>query len=440
VRRSIAAGCGVLAALLAPPPAHAQEVAYETVDRIVAVVGDSVIPLSRVAEEINVYRQQGVQVPTDPAEREAFRLEVLNGLIDQQLILQAALRDTMISVSEQEVQAAVDRAYREVRNQFGSELEFRRQLETSNFGTPEEYRRWLTDQQRRELISSQLVQRMREEGGLAPLAPTEGELRAFYEASRAQQEPRPATVSFRQVVLRVEPSAAALDSTRRLADSLVAVLRDDGDFGQLARRFSQDPGSRDRGGDLGWVRRGNFVPAFEAVAFRMRPGQISDPVLTVFGYHVIEVQRSQPAEVQARHILLQPQLTAEDDVRAREAAESVAQAMLDGEPFDSLARRYHDFAGQEQTLIEDFPRDQLPQNYQDAITGAEVGNVIGPIKLDLGDGRPKYAVIRVEELRPEGEFSFEDLRDQMRGALAQQNAMKRFLDGLRAATHVEIRL
>jgi peptidyl-prolyl cis-trans isomerase SurA len=173
------------------------------------------------------------------------------------------------------------------------------------------------------------------------------------------------------------------------------------------------------------VRRGNFVPAFEAVAFRMRPGQISDPVLTVFGYHVIEVQRSQPAEVQARHILLQPQLTAEDDVRAREAAESVAQAMLDGEPFDSLARRYHDFAGQEQTLIEDFPRDQLPQNYQDAITGAEVGNVIGPIKLDLGDGRPKYAVIRVEELRPEGEFSFEDLRDQMRGALAQQNAMKR---------------
>jgi peptidyl-prolyl cis-trans isomerase SurA len=440
VRHSIPAGCGLLAVLCVPLPAGAQEVVYETVDRIVAVVGDSVIPLSRVDEEINVYRQQGVQVPTDPGERDAFRLEVLNGLIDQQLILQAALRDTMIAVSEQEVQSAVDRAYREVRNQFGSELEFRRQLETSNFGTPEEYRRWLTDQQRRELISSQLIQRMREEGELAPLSPTEGELRAFYEANRAQQEPRPATVSFRQVVLRVEPSAAALDSTRRLADSLVVVLRDGADFGQLARRFSQDPGSRDQGGDLGWVRRGNFVPAFEVVAFRMRPGQISDPVLTVFGYHVIEVQRSQPAEVQARHILLQPQLIADDDVRAREAAESVAQAMLDGEPVDSLARRYHDYAGQEQTLIEDFPRDQLPQNYQDALTGAEVGNVIGPIKLDLGDGRPKYAVVRVEELRPEGEFSFEDLRDQMRGALAQQNAMKRFLDGLRAATHVEIRL
>ena len=244
-------------------------------------------------------------------------------------------------------------------------------------------------------MSNQLIQRMREQGDLAPLAPTEGELLAFYEANRAQQERRPATISFRQVVVRVQPSAAALDSTRRLADSLVTLLRDDADFGQLARRFSQDPGSRDRGGDLGWVRRGNFVPEFESVAFGMRPGQISTPVLTVFGYHIIEVQRTQPAEVQARHILLQPRLGPDDDARARSSAEVVAQALLDGESFDSLARRYHDYAGQEQTLVEDFPRGQLPQTYQDAITGAEVGDVIGPVQLDLGDGRPKYAVIRV---------------------------------------------
>jgi peptidyl-prolyl cis-trans isomerase SurA len=440
VRNRVAIGASALLAVSAPGVLRAQDVVYETVDRIAAVVGDSVIPLSRVEEEVNVYRQQGVDVPTDPAERVAFLREVLNGLIDQQLILQAALRDTTILVSEQEIQSAVDRAYREVRDQFGSELEFRRQLETSNFGTPEEYRRWLTDQQRRELTSSQLIQRMREQGELAPLAPTESELLAFFESNREQREPRPATISFRQVVVRVAPSAEALDSTRRLADSLVVLVRDDADFGQLARRFSQDPGSRDRGGDLGWVRRGNFVPEFESVAFRMKPGQISNPVLTVFGFHVIEVQRSQPAEVQARHILLRPQLTADDDAKGQRDAELVAQAFLDGAPFDSLARRYHDYDGQEQTVIEDFPLGQLPQNYQDALTGADVGDVIGPVKLDLGDGRPKYAVIRVEEQRPEGEYSFEDLRDQMEDALAQQNAMRRLLDGLRAATYIEVRL
>ncbi len=438
--RGKAVGLVALLLLGAVGQAAGQEATFEEIDRIAAIVGDSVIPMSRVEEELNVYRQQGGQVPEDAEQRNALLRQILDNLINQQLILQAALRDTTIAVSEQEVLSAVDRAYREVRDQFGSELEFRRQLETSNFGTPEEYRRWLADQQRTELLRNQLMQRMREQGDLTPLAPTEAELRAFYEQARQQQQRRPATVSFRQIVLRVEPDSAALDSTRALADSLVVELRDGADFAVAARRFSQDPGSREQGGELGWVRRGNFVPQFEAMAFRLRPGQISQPVLTVFGYHVIEVERVQAAEIQVRHILLRPTVTEADRQEAQRDAETVAQALIDGAPFDSLAEQFHDYFGQEQVAVEDFPREQLPQNYRDALTGATTGDVIGPLFLDEGDGRPKYIVMRVEEMRPEGEYSFEDLRDQMRNVLSEQNAMQRFLGGLRNATYVEIRL
>lgn len=415
-------------------------VAFQEIDRIVAIVGDSVIPESRLEEELNVFRQQGGEVPDDPQERRALTGQILDNLINQQLILQAALRDTTVAVTDQEVQSAVDRAYREVREQFASELEFRRQLETSNFGTPEEYRRWLADQKRTELMRDQLLQRMREKGDLTPLAPTEAELQEFYEDSRGQQQHRPATVSFRQIVVRVAPDSAALDSARALADSLVAELRDGAEFAVAARRFSQDPGTREQGGELGWVRRGSFVPQFEAMAFRLRPGQISDPVLTVFGYHIIQVQRAQAAEIQVRHILIRPAITDEDREKARSDAEAVAQALIEGAPFDSLAEQYHDYFGQEQVVVEDFPREQLPENYRDALTGASVGDVIGPLLLDQGDGRPKYVVLRVEELRPEGEYSFEDLRDQMRNVLSEQNAMRRFLESLREATYVEIRL
>jgi peptidyl-prolyl cis-trans isomerase SurA len=425
-------------------PAVAQEAdstpAFEQIDRIAAVVGDSVIPVSRLEEELNVYRQRGGQVPEDPQERRALMRQIVDDLVNQQLILQAALRDTSIMVTEQEIQSAVDRAYREVREQFASELEFRRQLETSNFGTPEEYRRWLADQKRTELMRDQLLQRMREQGDLTPLAPTEGELRAFYEESRDQQQRRPATVSFRQIVIRVKPDSAALDSAFAVADSLVAELRDGADFAVAARRFSQDPGTREQGGELGWVRRGNFVPQFESVAFRLRPGQISEPVLTVFGFHIIQVQRAQAAEIQVRHVLIRPAITEDDRQEARADAEEVAQALIEGAPFDSLAERHHDYFGQEQVVVEDFPREQLPENYRDALTGAGEGDVIGPLLLDVGDGRPKYVVLRVEEMRPEGEYSFEDLRDQMRNVLAEQNAMRRFLESLRGATYVEIRL
>ena len=432
-----------LAALLllgGPFSLSAQEAPFEEIDRVAAIVGDSVIPLSRVEEELNVYRSQGGEVPDDAEQRDALKRQILDNLINQQLILQAALRDTTVVVSEQEVLSAVERAYREVRDQFGSELEFRRQLETSNFGTPEEYRRWLADQQRTELLRSQLMQRMREQGDLTPLAPTEAELRAFFEQAREQQQRRPATVSFRQIVVRVEPDSAALDSTRALADSLVLELREGADFAVAARRFSLDPGSREQGGELGWVRRGNFVPQFEAMAFRLRPGQISPPVLTVFGYHIIEVQRAQSAEIQVRHILLRPAVTEADRQEAQRRAEAVAQGLIDGVPFDSLADEYHDYFGQEQVAVEDYPQDQLPQNYRDALTGATSGDVIGPLFVDEGDGRPKYIVMRVEEMRPEGEYSFEDLRDQMRNVLAEQNAMGRFLEGLREATYIEVRL
>jgi len=439
-RVALAVSCALLVGVA---PARAQEDAsFAVIDRIAAVVGDSVIPLSRIEEEVNVLRQQGGEVPTDSAGLTALRQEILRAIIDQTLLVQAALRDTMINVSEQEVQAAVERAVREVRGQFASDLEFRRQLEASNFGTPEAYRRWLADQQRRELLRNQLMQRLQETGQLVPLAPTDAELRAFFESNRTQMGRRPATITFRQVVVRVRGDSVALAAARVLADSLAQAIRNGADFGQVARRYSADPSTRDQGGELGWVRRGVLVAEFERVAFdpRMRAGTISPPVETVYGYHIIEVERAQPAEVQVRHILIGPELTEADRARALQQAEEVRDGMLRGEPFDSLARRYHDYAGQEQTLVEDFPRDQLPPGYGDALQGATPGDVIGPVLLDAGDGRPKYTVMRVDNVRPEGDFNFEDVRERLRSMLSEQNAMERYLRGLRDATYIEVRL
>jgi peptidyl-prolyl cis-trans isomerase SurA len=427
-------------ALVLVPPATAQEDAsYTVIDRIAAVVGDSVIPVSRIEEELNVYRQQGGELPPDSAGRMVLRSDILERLINQTLLLQAALRDTLIVVSEAEVQTAVDRAMREVRGQFTSELEFRRQLETSNFGTPEEYRRWMADQQRQEMLRNQLMQRLQEEQRLTPLMPNEEELRAFYQANRAQLGQRPATVAFRQVIMRVQADSAALAAARQLADSLAQELRDGADFEQMARRYSGDPTTREQGGDLGWVRRGIFVPEFEMVAFRLSPGVISDPVMTVFGFHIIQVERSQPAEIQVRHILIQPQITRADRDRTRRKADEVAEALRAGAPIDSLADLYHDYAGQEQAVVEDFPADELPPAYGEVLQRATPGEILGPILLDLGDGRPKHAVIRFDGTRSAGEFRYEDVKERLRSMLAEENAMSRYLQTLREATYIDVR-
>lgn len=436
--RAVAATSLLLLGLHAP--LAAQDTSFVLVDRVAAVVGEVVIPISRVEEELNVYRQQGGEVPTDPDQLLALKRELLDNLISQELLIQAARRDTTVQVTDQEVQQAVEEAMREIRGQFGSDSEFERQLRAANFGSVDEYRAWLTEQQRRELLRSQFMQRLRERGELEPLQPTEEEMRAFYEQTLEQQPQRPATVSFRQIVVRSDPDTAALRAAFQLADSIKVELREGADFELAARQFSDDPGSRERGGDLGWVRRGMLVPEFESVAFRLRPGVISEPVRSVFGFHIIRVDRRQPGEVMVRHILIAPTITEADRARGRARADSVLAAVQSGAPVDSLTERYHDFAGQEQAFVEDFPLDRLPPEYQAPLEGRRPGEWFGPIVLDRGDGRPKYAVVLFEDSRPAGPFSYEDLRDRLRSTLAEQNAMQRLIQSLRESTYIETRL
>ncbi len=420
-------------------PALAQDDDLMLVDRIIAVVGSSPITASRIDEEVNVIRQQGGEVPTDSAELAAFRLEVLDRIIEQELLVQAALRDTMVAVSEQELQGAVESGLQEIRNQFPSQLDYARELRRAGFDSPEDYRLWYTEQKRRELLQQALFRSLQDRGQLRPVTPTEAELRAYYD--RLPQKPkRQPSVSFRQIVVPTEADSAAWMAAGLKADSLWQRLRANKDlFPELARQYSDDPGSAQRGGDLGFFRRGQMVREFEIVAFRMRPGQISPPVRSPFGYHIIQVQRVEPAEVQARHILISPKIADEDRARARRIAARVVGELREGKPFDSLQRVFHD--PQEQTVIENFPIQQLPETYKPVFEEASPGQVIGPVELDQGPPRPpKYAAIVFEAERPEGELTFADLRDQIRDRLSREGAFERFIEELKKKTYIDIRM
>jgi peptidyl-prolyl cis-trans isomerase SurA len=272
------------------------------------------------------------------------------------------------------------------------------------------------------------------------LPPTEQEMLEFYESVKDEQPPRPPTVSFRQIVVRSSPAPPERQRAFRLADSLRVLLVDhDADFNELARRYSDDPGSRDQGGEMGWVRRGQgLVPQFEEVAFNIRPGHVVGPVETAFGFHLIEVVRAQPAEVQVRHILIAPEITEEDVARAERQAAEVAEQIRRGVPFDSLARLYHE--PMMDRVADGMPLEGLQPEYQTALAGARPGDVIGPVKIQLSGNLFGWVVIDFMGSREAGQFTFEDLRDQIRRALSEQNALGRYLEELREKTFIEIRL
>jgi peptidyl-prolyl cis-trans isomerase SurA len=406
-------------------------------DRIVAIVGTRPILYSEVQERLLLMRGEGVQLPTDSAGLTALRRQITEQLVGEELVIQEARRDTAITVSETEVQSAVDRIARQIRDQFSSELEFQRQLRQTNFVTVDEWRRWLAEQQRRQILREAYLAKLRREGKLRPIPPTEEELQEAFEQVKGTLEPRPATVSFRQVVVRAMPDSQALRDAFALADSLRTLLSTGADFGLLAGQFSADTASAERGGDLGWFRRGQMVREFEEIAFAIRPGVVSHPIQTSFGIHIIQVVRREPAEVHARHILLRPELSEAQIEGARLLADSVADALRAGAPFDSLARLYDD--PEEDRVVESFPEDQLPPVYRDALAGLAEGDRTAPFRLE-SSGTVKYVVAQLNTRSLGGDWTLDQVRDQLSQRLGQRAAERRLLEQLRERTYVDVRI
>jgi peptidyl-prolyl cis-trans isomerase SurA len=407
------------------------------VDRVVAVVGNRPVLASQVDEELFSRQSQGAKLPTTPEGLNGVRQQIVSSIIDEELLVQQAQRDTSIKVTDEEIASGVEEQVRKVRGNFTSEVEYTAELKKAGFQTPEEYRRWLTDQQRRAAFQNRLIEKLRTDGRLKSISPTEKEMRAFFDEQQSTLGTRPATVSFRQIVVSPTPSDSAKLKTKAQADSIVLELRRGADFATAARRFSQDPGSKEQGGSLNWFRRGVMVPEFERVAFAMKPGVVSDPVESPFGYHIIQVERIQPGEVQARHILLVPEIDSAHVARARNLADSVRTLVVAGAPFDSLQRVYHDRSAERDA--ESVPVTKLPEAYGKVMENADSGTVLPVFTMAGGGGRDQFVVLQVTNRRPEGAVKFEDVRDRIRDQLGQQLAIRRYLDRLRKATYVEIR-
>ena len=422
-----------LALLAGTTSVAAQEPEPELVDRIVAVVGDSVILASELEEQIERLRATGQPVPMDPESLDELKRQQLEGMINELVMLQAAERDS-VTVAESDVQGQVEAAVQEQIRRFGSPASFEEALSREGL-TLEQYRAMVARSTRRAGIQQQYMATVQRDRTPPPVS--DAEVREFFEQRRAELGRRPATVEFRQVVVTPRASDSAMARARAEAEEVLQELDQGEDFATLARRYSDDPGTRQRGGELGWFRRGRFVPRFERVAFSLRPGQHSGIVETSFGLHIIKVERARGPERLARHILIRPEISEADLARTRERAEEVAEAMRAGAPVDSLVEAVHDPV--EQSRIGPAIRDSLPSPWATQLRGAQTGEVVGPFQIPAS--QEAYAVVHIDEVTEAGEYSLEDqaLRTQIRQFLQREKLMNEMLSELRRSTYIDIR-
>lgn len=406
------------------------------VDRVVAVVGDQVILWSDVMNSINQQRAAGLELPPDSAGQAVLAKEALNALVDEEILVQKA-RLLKIDVTPDEVNRSVDDQVKRIRQQFTTDEQLRDELKSAGFGTPEEYRRTLYEQFYRRALQQRAFEELRKTAVGRNVSDTE--IQESFDRNKSQLQASPATVTFRQVVVSPKPSAAAKATAKAKADTILAEIRKGGDFEQIAKRESMDPGSRPQGGDLGWNRRGAMVPEFERVMFALSPGQISPVIETAFGFHIIRVDRVQAAEVKARHILISPVVDSADIEASRVEAETVASQLRAGAAFDSLIAKHHDPA-EEKGILQPFVRDSLPASYSAAIGGKKAGDVAGPFELASPRGPAKWAVIQLVTVSEAGQFDEAEVKNRIRTQLIAERATRSLLDGLRKQTYVSVRL
>jgi len=406
------------------------------VDRVVAIVGDQPLLWSDVLASINQQRAAGVVVPADSAGQANFARDALNQLVDEEILVQKA-HEMKVEVTEAEVNRTVDDQIKRVHDQFKTEDEYKAELKTAGFGTPEEYRRTLYTQFYRRALQQRVFPDLQK--GAHSRNVSDADVEEAFQKNKDLLSKQPASVTFRQIVVAPKPTAEQKARARAKAESLLVEIRKGGDFEQIAKRESMDPGSKATGGDLGWNRRGAMVPEFERMMFALNPGQVSPVVETSFGYHIIRVDRVQAAEVHAHHILITPVIDSADQAAARLEADSVAKAWRAGASFDSLVAKHHDPA-EEKGILQPFPKDSLPPSYAAAIAGKKAGDVTDPFELTNPRGVPKYAVIQLVTVNEAGQYVESEVRERIRQQLVAERSTRQLLDDLRKHTYVALRL
>jgi peptidyl-prolyl cis-trans isomerase SurA len=406
----------------------------DLVDRVIAVVGDSVILASDVQLQIERRRAFGEPIPLEPAAFTALQRQELDALINEMLVLQAAKRDS-IEISPEDLQSQVNAAIADRERQFGGRAGFEAALGREGM-TLQQYRATVEQGIRRAGLQQQYMAMVRRDRRPPPV--TDAEIRRFFEQRASELGSRPGTIEFDQVIVIPRPSEEARQTALEEARAIRQRLVDGEDFAQLARRHSADPGSQDRGGDLGWFRRGRMVPEFDRVAFALRTGEISEIVESSFGFHIIRVDRIRGAERQARHILIRPEITVAEEARTQDRATEAANRIRAGASVDSVRRAVHDPS--EDPRVGPVVQDSLPAPYNTQLRGARVGDVVGPFQVP--GPTEAYAIVRVREVTPAGEYTIEDreIREQIRRYLQQEKLMEEVITDLRRRTYIDIRL
>lgn len=369
-------------------PVHSQEKVI--IDQVVAVVGNSAILESDIVNQRRQLQAQGINLGSNPD------CALLDDMLYQKLLYNQAVLDSIV-VSDGQVEQVLERRLRYFIAQIGS----REKLEAYYGKTVDELKEEFRDIVREQELGQQMEAKI-----TANVKVTPSEVRSFF--NRLPEDSIPMIESelvLGQIVKKPPVQAEEIANVKSRLEEFKRRVVNGENFNTLAVLYSEDPGSARRGGELGFFGRGELYPEFEAAAFNLRPGELSDIVETDAGYHLIQMIERRGEQFNVRHILLQPKVSPLDLMAARQQLDSIRTLIQNGEmTFAEAALKFSDDPGKiNQGLMVNpytgttrFRSEEIEPNLFFVVDQMEVGDVSAPIGMVTEEGQQAFRIVQLQ--------------------------------------------
>ncbi len=426
-------------AVMIPSAAFAQKYQDGVIDKSVAVVGEEMIKISTIEDELRMARANGMVSDRN------MRCELLEQMLASKIFLMQARIDSL-SVNNDMVESELSNRIDQLRTRLGGDDEFEKYFGKPIYKLRQEWRKAFQEQS----LTQQMQQKVA--SSIPELTPYDVE-RFIAETDKEDLPLVPEKYRLSQICIYPDREAAALAAKEKLLSLRERIMKGE-KFSTLARIYSQDPGSARRGGELGMASKSIFWPAFSDAAMSLKPGIVSQVVETPDGFHIIEVLEKKGDMFNARHILLKPEYTDEDRTKAFKTLDSLRTEIQNGNISFEMAARFYSQdpatrtnGGQmsdPHTGSSYFEKDQIkPEDYH-AVAGLEEGQISEPVASRDNEGRDGnlvYKIVKVDKIIPSHPASFSEDYDLMLNAARNKLSMEaidKFLNEKISTTYITI--
>lgn len=380
------------------------------IDEVVAVVGKEYILWSDIEQQ---YLQMKLQSQVQTSE-ESTRCMILESMLFEKLLLHQAEIDS-VEITDDQVNAELDRRMRYFISQFGSQ----EKLEQFYDKSVNDFKNDLRDVISKQMKIEQVQQTITEHAAVSP-----AEVRKYFKSIPRDSIPLiPSVVEVSQIVSKPQVTPEEkFEVKERLSGYRKRIVDGETSFEALARIYSEDPGSARQGGDIGLRGRGELYPEFEAVAFKLDPGEVSEIVETEAGYHIIQGIERRGDFVRVRHILLRPKVSPYELEKARVFLDSIGQLIRkDSISFDDAVVKFSTDPSRNNSGILINPKDgssqwtpeELDPKVFFVIDKLEVGTVSTPVLMQDEEGAEAYRLLYLRRRTQPHRANLEEDYDQI---------------------------